>query len=45
MNLNVSVTDAKCQYLITDSLESTTSKMKNAEKKGVKIVTYGTFKI
>lgn len=40
----VSVTDSKCQYLITDSLDSTTSKMKTAEKKGVKIITYNQFK-
>jgi len=40
----VSVTDARCNYLITDSLNSTSSKMKNAQKKGVKIVTYGEFK-
>jgi len=41
----VSVTDAKCNYLITDDLNSTSGKMKAAEKKGVKIVTYGDFKI
>ena len=41
----VSVTDAKCNYLITDDLNSKSGKMKAAEKKGVKIVTYGTFKI
>ena len=40
----VSVTDAKCNYLITDDLNSTSGKMKNAQKKGVKIVTYGQFK-
>jgi len=31
-------------YLITDDLNSTSSKMKAAEKKGVKIVTYGSYK-
>jgi NAD-dependent DNA ligase len=40
----VSVTDARCNFLITDSLTSVSGKMKNAAKKGVKIVTYGTFK-
>ena len=39
----VSVTDARCNYLITNSLDSMTSKMKNAEKKGVKIITYEDF--
>jgi hypothetical protein len=41
----VSVTDAKCSYLITDDLNSSSGKMKAAEKKGVKIVTYENFKI
>lgn len=36
----VSLSDSKCQYLITDDLSSTSSKMKSANKKGVKIVTY-----
>jgi len=40
----VAVTDPKCDYLITNDLGSMTSKMKNAEKKGVKIVTYEEFK-
>ena len=39
----VSITDARCNYLITNSLDSMTSKMKNAEKKGVKIITYEDF--
>jgi NAD-dependent DNA ligase len=39
----VSVTDARCNYLIANSLDSMTSKMKNAEKKGVKIITYENF--
>jgi len=41
----VSVTDAKCNYLITDDLNSTSGKMKAAEKKGIKIVTYGEFNV
>ena len=41
----VSVTDKNCQYLITDSLTSTSGKMKNAQKRGIKIVTYKEFKI
>jgi len=40
----VSLTDKNCQYLITNSLNSVTSKMKTAEKKGVKIITYEDFK-
>jgi len=32
-------------YLITDDYNSTSSKMKNAAKKGIKIVTYGDFKL
>jgi len=43
--VEVSVTDKNCQYLITDDLGSSSSKMKAAEKKGVKIVTYGSFKL
>jgi len=39
----VSITSKDCQYLITDDLNSKSSKMKNAEKKGIKIVTYGQF--
>lgn len=30
----------ECQYLVTDDLNSTSSKMKTAAKKGIKIVTY-----
>lgn len=41
----VSLTDANCKYLITDSYSSTSSKMKVAEKKGIIIKTYGDFKI
>jgi len=43
--IEVSVTDKNCNYLITDDYNSTSSKMKAAEKKGVKIVTYGDFKL
>ena len=39
-----SLTDSACKYLITDSLESTSSKMKTAQKKGIEIKTYGDFK-
>ena len=39
----VSITNKDCQYLITDDLNSKSSKMKNAEKKGITIVTYGDF--
>jgi len=42
--VEVSVTDKNCNFLITDDLNSTSSKMKAAEKKGVKIVTYGSYK-
>ena len=38
--IEVSITDKNCQYLITDSYDSTSSKMKTAEKKGIKIITY-----
>lgn len=43
--VEVSVTDKNCQYLITDSYTSTSSKMTTAKKKGIKIVTYNDFKI
>ena len=39
----VSISSKDCQYLITDDLNSKSSKMKNAEKKGIEIVTYGEF--
>jgi len=39
----VSITNKDCQYLITDDLNSKSSKMKNAEKKGINIITYGDF--
>lgn len=41
----VKLTDKICQYLITDDYNSTSNKMEIATKKGVKIVTYGDFKI
>ncbi len=41
----VSITDKRCNFLITDSYNSTSNKMKVAEKKGIKIVTYEDFKI
>lgn len=39
----VSITDKKCQYLITDSYQSTSSKMNAAVKKQIEIFTYGDF--
>lgn len=39
----VSLSDKNCKYLITDSLESTSSKMKTAQKKGIEIKTYKDF--
>ena len=36
----VSITDKKCNLLLTDSYDSTSSKMKNATKKGIDIMTY-----
>jgi NAD-dependent DNA ligase len=41
----VSISDKKCQYLITDDYNSTSNKMGVANKKGIKIFTYGDFKI
>lgn len=40
-----SLSDSKCQYLITDSYTSTSSKMKTATQKGIIIKTYGDFKL
>jgi len=40
-----SLSSIGCRYLITDDLNSTSSKMKIAEKKGIEIKTYGDFKI
>lgn len=42
--VDVEITDKRCQFLITDSYTSTSSKMKTAEKKGITIKTYGDFK-
>jgi NAD-dependent DNA ligase len=39
-----SLSDKRCQYLITDSYSSTSSKMKVAEKKGIIVKTYSDFK-
>jgi DNA ligase (NAD+) len=39
----VSITDVKCKYLVTDDYNSTSSKMKIANKKGITITTYGDF--
>jgi len=41
--IEVSLTDPKCEYLITDSYTSSSGKMKTAEKKGITIKTYGDF--
>lgn len=41
--VDVSVTSKDCQFLITDDLNSTSSKMKTAQKKGIEILTYGDF--
>ena len=41
----VSISDKKCQYLITDSYSSTSNKMGVAAKKGIQIRTYGDFKV
>ena len=38
-----SMSDAICKYLVTDDMNSTSSKMKAAEKKGIEIKTYGQF--
>lgn len=42
--VDVEITDKRCQFLITDSYTSTSSKMKNAEKRGIPIKTYGDYK-
>ena len=41
--VDVEITDKRCQFLITDSYTSTSSKMKTAEKKGITIKTYGDY--
>ena len=38
-----SMSDATCKYLVTDDLNSTSGKMKQAAKKGIEIKTYGDF--
>ena len=43
--IEVGISDKECQYLITDSYSSTSSKMKVAEKKGITVKTYGDFKL
>lgn len=46
VNINAEETSVKdCAILVTDNLESKSSKMKNAEKLGKKIVTYDYFKL
>ena len=40
-----SLSDKNCKFLITDSYESTSGKMKEANKKGIQIKTYGDFKL
>jgi DNA ligase (NAD+) len=42
--VEVSITDKKCQFLITDSYTSSSNKMETANKKGITIKTYGDFK-
>lgn len=42
--VEVDLSNKRCQYLITDSYQSTSSKMKVAEKKNITIKTYGDFK-
>jgi NAD-dependent DNA ligase len=42
--VDVEISDKRCQFLITDSYASTSSKMKTAEKKGITIKTYGDYK-
>lgn len=42
--VDVEITDKRCQFLITDSYTSTSSKMKTAEKKGISVKTYGDYK-
>jgi DNA ligase (NAD+) len=41
--IEASLSDPNCKYLVTDSLTSTSSKMKTAAKKGIEIKTYGDF--
>lgn len=39
--IETSLSDVKCNYLVTNDLNSTTGKMADAKKKGIAIVTYG----
>ena len=41
----VSISDKKCQFLITDDYNSTSNKMGVATKKGITIKTYGDFQV
>ena len=41
----VSISDKKCQFLITDDYNSTSNKMGVAAKKGITIKTYGDFQV
>ena len=41
----VSLSAPDCKFLITDSYDSTSNKMKTAERKGIEIKTYGDFQI
>ena len=41
--IDVSISSKECKYLITDDYNSTSSKMKTANKKGIEIFTYGDF--
>lgn len=41
--VEVSISSKECQYLITDDYNSTSSKMKTAEKKGIPVLDYGDF--
>lgn len=41
--VDTKITDKQCNYLITDDMNSTSSKMKTAEKKGITIMTYSDF--
>jgi DNA ligase (NAD+) len=40
----VSLTDKRCKYLITDDYNSTSNKMQTANKKGIQILSYEDFK-
>lgn len=40
----VSLTDSRCNYLVTDDMNSTSSKMQAAKRKRIQILTYNDFK-